>query len=159
MAIAASLLSLAGTAWSAGLGRLTVQSALGQPLAAEVEITALSREESATLNARLASPEAFKLAGLEYNPALASLRFAIDRRPDGRAVIRVSSTQPVNEPFIDMLVELTWASGRFVREYTFLLDPPELRANRQTVEGGAVQVNVGVAGAAPAPAAASSPAA
>ena len=156
MAIAASLLSLAGAAWSAGLGRITIQSALGQPLAAEVEITALNREEAASLNARLASPEAFKLAGLDYNPALANLRFAIDRRPDGRAVIRVSSTQPVNEPFIDMLVELTWASGRFVREYTFLLDPPELRANRQSVEGGAVQVNVGVAGAAatPTPAAA-----
>ena len=138
-ALAVALLACAGSAWSAGLGRLTVQSALGQPLRAEVEITSMSRDEAATINARLASPEAFRLAGLDYNAALANLRFAIDRRDNGTAVIRISSVQPINEPFIDMLVELSWASGRFVREYTFLLDPPELRSNRQSVEGGAVQ--------------------
>ena len=102
----------------------------------------MSRDEAATINARLASPEAFRLAGLDYNAALTNLRFAIDRRDNGTAVIRISSVQPINEPFIDMLVELSWASGRFVREYTFLLDPPELRASRNTVEGGAVQSSI-----------------
>jgi pilus assembly protein FimV len=154
-ALAVALLACAGSAWSAGLGRLTVQSALGQPLRAEVEITSMSRDEAATINARLASPEAFRLAGLDYNAALANLRFAIDRRDNGTAVIRISSVQPINEPFIDMLVELSWASGRFVREYTFLLDPPELRSNRQSVEGGAVQSSIVL----PSPAASSAPAA
>src|SRR5690606_38702784 len=84
------------TADAAGLGRLTVQSGLGQPLQAEVEITALGQEEIGSLSARLASPEAFRQAGLEYNPALSGLRFAIERRPNGGAVVRVTSSQPVN---------------------------------------------------------------
>lgn len=136
-AVALALAVGGSSAWGAGLGRLTIQSALGQPLRAEVEITSLSREEAATLNARLAAPEAFRQAGLEFNPALTSLRFAIERRQDGRPVVRITSTQPINEPFVDLLVELNWAAGRLVREYTFLLDPPELRiAGRDTVDGG-----------------------
>jgi pilus assembly protein FimV len=151
-AIALALLTGAGSAWSAGLGRLSVQSGLGQPLRAEVEITALSREEAASLNARLASPEAFRQAGLEFNAALSGLRFTVDRRPDGRSFVRISSAQPINEPFVDMLLELNWATGKFVREYTFLLDPPELRSTRESVEGGAGQATVvpPVAAAAPA---------
>lgn len=130
----------ANTAWSAGLGRLTVRSALGQPLRAEVEIASLTRDEAATISARLASPEAFRQAGLELTPAVAGLRFSIDRREDGRAVVLVSSSQPIGEPFLDLVIELSWANGRFVRGYTFLLDPPELRtARREVVEGAAVQ--------------------
>ena len=153
-AIALALLTGASSAWAAGLGRLSVQSGLGQPLRAEVEITALSREEAASLNARLASPEAFRQAGLEFNAALAGLRFTVDRRPDGRSFVRISSTQPINEPFVDMLLELNWATGKFVREYTFLLDPPELRSTRESVEGGAAQSTVVPPVAAAAPAAA-----
>jgi pilus assembly protein FimV len=125
----------AGQAGAAGLGRLSVQSGLGQPLRAEVEVTALGKDESGSLSARLAPVEAFKQAGLEYNSALSSLRFAIDRRPDGRAIVKITSAQPVNEPFVDLLVELNWASGKFVREYTFLLDPPELKIAREPVPG------------------------
>jgi pilus assembly protein FimV len=127
----------AGQAGAAGLGRLSVQSGLGQPLRAEVEVTALGKDESGSLSARLAPVEAFKQAGLEYNSALSSLRFAIDRRPDGRAIVKITSAQPVNEPFVDLLVELNWASGKFVREYTFLLDPPELKIAREPVPGNA----------------------
>ncbi len=139
---------------AAGLGRLTVQSALGQPLQAEVEITSLSPDESSSLSAKLATPEAFRQAGLEYNPALTGLNFRIDRRSDGRAVVRISSARPINEPFVDLLVELNWASGKFAREYTFLLDPPELQVGRaNTVEGtGAAPVAPQVAAASPAPA-------
>ncbi len=137
---AAITAALAGTlpaaADAAGLGRLTVQSALGQPLRAEVEITSVGSDELGSLSARLASPEAFRQAGLEFNPALTGLRFAIDRRSDRSAVVRISSGQPINEPFVDLMVELNWASGKFVREYTFLLDPPELRIGRESVAGG-----------------------
>lgn len=136
MAIAVAM-GLQAPAWGAGLGRLTVQSALGQPLVAEVEITSLSREELGSLSAGLAPAEAFLQAGLDFRPALSTLRFAIDRRPDDRAFVRITSTEPVNEPFVDLLVELNWAAGRFVREYTFLLDPPELRIGRNSVEGSA----------------------
>ncbi|MFO1195882.1 MAG: FimV/HubP family polar landmark protein [Burkholderiaceae bacterium] len=154
-AVSAAVLALgAGAAWSAGLGRLSIQSALGQPLRAEVEVTSVGRDEAASLSARLATPEAFRQAGLEFNSALAGLRFAVERRGDGRAIVRISSTQPINEPFVDLLLELNWATGKFVREYTFLLDPPELRNNREVVEGGnGQQVPVVPPVAAPAPAA------
>src|SRR6185295_2456306 len=111
---------------SAGLGRLSVNSAIGQPLNAEVEIVSLQSGEEDSLTARLASPEAFRQAGIELSSALVGVRFSIEKRGN-RPVIRLSTVQPVNEPFLDLLIELQWATGRLVREYTFLLDPPELR--------------------------------
>lgn len=125
---AAALLLLAPLlAHSAGLGRLAVTSALGQPLNAEIEIVSLQPGEEDSLTARLAAPEAFKQAGIEMSPALIGLRFAIERR-GGRPYIRLRSAQAINEPFLDVLIELQWSTGRLVREYTFLLDPPEYRA-------------------------------
>jgi len=128
-AAVASALVLSSAAHAAGLGKLTVLSALGQPLRAEIELTAVSSDEANGLVAKLASPEAFRTANIEFNPALLSLRFAVEQR-NGRQFIRVSSTQPLNEPFVDMLLELSWNNGRLVREYTFLLDPAELRATQ-----------------------------
>jgi pilus assembly protein FimV len=128
-AAVASALVLTSAAHAAGLGKLTVLSALGQPLRAEIELTAVTPEEAAGLAAKLASPEAFRNANIEFNPALLSLRFAVEQR-GGRQFIRVSSSQPLNEPFVDLLLELTWANGRLVREYTFLLDPAELRSTQ-----------------------------
>ncbi|WEF33390.1 FimV/HubP family polar landmark protein [Pseudoduganella chitinolytica] len=120
---------LSPAAYAAGLGKLTVLSALGQPLRAEIELTAVTPEEADDLTARLAPVEAFKAANIDFNPALLNLRFEIEQR-NGRQFIRVTSSQPVNEPFVDMLLELTWAKGRLVREYTFLLDPAEMRATQ-----------------------------
>ena len=112
--------------YAAGLGRLTVQSGLGEPLRAEVEITSLQRSEADSLTARLGSPEAFRAAGIEYSPTLVSLRVVLDRR-DGRPFLRLTSVRPIDDPFLDLIIELQWATGRLVREYTFLLDPPQYR--------------------------------
>ncbi|MDR3300688.1 MAG: hypothetical protein LBU43_12025 [Candidatus Accumulibacter sp.] len=109
------------------MGRLVVFSALGQPLRAEIEVTA-TRQELTDMKARLAPPEAFRQVGLDYATSLLSLRFSLDRRPNGQAVIKLSSERPINDPFLDMLLELNWATGRLVREFTFLLDPPEYTA-------------------------------
>src|SRR3989442_1256415 len=111
---------------AAGLGQLSVISPLGQPLNAEIEIVSLQPGEEEGLVARLASPDAFRAAGIDFNPALVTARFAIERR-GGRPLLRVRTTQPVNDPFLEILVELQWTSGRLVREYTVLLDPPEYR--------------------------------
>jgi pilus assembly protein FimV len=121
--VAAAVMLLPVLAHSAGLGRLSVQSYLGQPLRAEIEVVSVQPGEEASLEARLASGNAFAQAGIEFNPALSTTQFALDKR-DGRLIIRVSTRQPVNEPFVDLLVELRWSSGLFVREYTILLDPP-----------------------------------
>ncbi len=128
-AILATALALAApfAAHAAGLGRLHVLSPLGQPLNAEIEIVALRPGEEEGLTARVAGQEAFAAAGIEPGAVLNSMRFAIERS-GGRRILRVTTLQPVNEPFVELLVELQWATGRLVREYTFLLDPPEYKA-------------------------------
>jgi len=128
-AAVASAVLLSSVANAAGLGKLTVLSALGQPLRAEIELTAVSNEEAAGLVAKLASTDAYRAANVEFNPALLSLRFAVEQR-GGRQFVRITSPQPLNEPFVDLLLELSWNNGRLVREYTFLLDPAELRATQ-----------------------------
>ena len=152
--LATALAILPMGADAAGLGKITVLSALGQPLRAEVELTA-SREELNTITARLASHDAFKQAGIEFVPALAGVKLSIDKRPSGTSVIRMSSDRPVNEPFLDLLIELNWASGRLVREYTFLLDPaPDVLAPKpapQVTAPTAKSAAPAVAQAAPAP--------
>jgi len=128
VAILAGILGLAApfAAQAAGLGRLTVLSPLGSPLHAEIEIVSLQSGEEDGLSARLASADAYRQAGIEPSAALRTVRFAIVKR-DGRPVLRVTSTAAVNEPFMDLLVDLEWTGGRLTREYTVLLDPPELK--------------------------------
>ena len=124
LALLVALLPLAANA--AGLGRLNVLSALGQPFAAEVELVSVSKEDLATLTVQLATPDAYRQAKLQYGSALSSLRFTVETRAGERPYIKIVSSRPVNEPFLDLLLELNWASGRIVREYTALLDPPGL---------------------------------
>lgn len=153
----ASAVLLAASANAAGLGKLTVLSALGQPLRAEIELTAVSADEASALVAKLAPAEAFRSANIDFNPALMSLRFEVEPR-NGKQVIKVTSSQPINEPFVDMLLELNWTGGRMVREYTFLLDPPDLRATQAPQVTAPVDLGNRVAAAAPAPAATPAPA-
>lgn len=110
---------------AAGIGKLTVLSALGQPLRAEIELSA-TKDELSSLAARLASQDQFRQQGMDYTAAVSSLNLSIDKRANGQPYVRVSSDRPLNEPYLDILVELTWASGRLTREYTFLLDPIEM---------------------------------
>jgi pilus assembly protein FimV len=127
-AAAAALLGLCGTqAEALSLGRITVQSSLGEPLRAEIEVPEINAEEAASLKASVALPEVFRAAGLEYNPAMSNLQASLQRRTDGRAFIRLSSDRAINEPFVDMIIEANWATGRIVRDYTMLFDPPSLR--------------------------------
>ncbi len=136
--LAAAISALSLGAHAAGLGRITVLSGLGQPLRAEVEIAA-APEELQNMTARLASAEAFRQAGVDYAPSVNGLRMSIERRGNG-AVVKVSSDRPINEPFVDMLVELNWASGRLIREYTFLLDPPDTGTGRYAAPVAAPEV-------------------
>lgn len=127
-AAATALLALSTSgAMALSLGRITVQSALGEPLRAEIEVPDINAEEAASLRTAVALPEAFTSAGLEYNAALSSLQASLQRRADGRAYIRLTSERPINDPFVDMIIEASWSSGRIVRDYTMLFDPPSLR--------------------------------
>ena len=125
------------------LGRVTVQSALGEPLRAEIEIPDISAEELGSLKAAVAHPDAFRVAGLEYNPAMANVQITLQRRQDGRAFLRLSTARPVNDPFVDMILEASWSSGRIVRDYTMLFDPPSLRQPQAVVTVPQVSTNSG----------------
>lgn len=114
----------AGNAAALGLGRLTVQSALGESLRAEIDVTSLSPEEASNFQVRVANPNAYRAAGVDYNAVLPSTQVSLQRRADGRPFLRIVSDRAVQEPFVDVILEVSWATGRLVREYTLLLDPP-----------------------------------
>lgn len=116
-------LMLSTCVFALGMGGINVASGLGQTLKADIELVSVSKAEKTSLVARLASPDIYKGAGLEY-PYGNKLTFKIEHRASGDAYIQVSSAQPINDPFVSLLVELTWSSGKLLREYTFLLDPP-----------------------------------
>jgi len=119
--LAASLAALPLSLNAAGLGRINVLSALGQPLNAEIEVQAAAGEVS-SMTARMAPPDVFQQANVPFSPVISLIRVGVEQRGAG-AVIKLSSERPVSEPFVDMVVELNWANGKLIREYTFLLDP------------------------------------
>lgn len=108
---------------AAGLGKLTVSSYLGQPLNAEIALESVADKEIDTLAARLASPKIFQKTGINLAPYHATLAVVVEKRTDGHAYIRVTSSQAINEPFLKLLIELNSSSGRMLREYNVLLDP------------------------------------
>ena len=120
-----SALMSSSAVYAAGLGKLTVSSALGQVFKAEIDLVSVKKEEIPTLSVRLASPDAFREANIDFTSFLSSLKLSMDVRADGQPYVRVTSSQPVNDPFLSMLVELDSSSGRLTREYTVLLDPPD----------------------------------
>ncbi len=119
--LAASLAALPLSLNAAGLGRINVLSALGQPLNAEIEVQA-GAEEISSMTARMAPPDVFQQSSVPFAPVISLIRVGVEPRGSG-AVIKLSSERPVSEPFVDMVVELNWANGKLIREYTFLLDP------------------------------------
>ncbi len=123
----AAMCLVASNAWALGLGRLAVKSALGENLRAEIDVTSLTPEEASNLDIRIAPPESYRAAGVDYNAVLPGTRAVLQRYADGRPYLSVTSDRAVQEPFVDVILEITWSSGRLVREYTLLLDPPVTR--------------------------------
>ncbi|MGV1044808.1 type IV pilus assembly protein FimV [Limnohabitans sp.] len=104
------------------LGKFQVQSAMGEPLRAEVEVTQFTPDELRGLQAQLASPTSFRQAGMEYNPALNGIVTRIENHTDGRTFIILRGRTPVQDSFIDMILEAQWATGRTVKNYALLLN-------------------------------------
>ena len=113
-------------AWALGLGEIELNSALNQPLSAEIRLVSASAEEVDTLKVALASRETFDRYGLDRPAYLGDLTFSVGKDSRGRDIIKVETAQSLTEPFVTMLVEATWPRGRLLKEYTVLLDPPVL---------------------------------
>jgi pilus assembly protein FimV len=109
------------------LGEINVFSALGQPFRAEVDVTQLSAQEANGLKAAIASQAGYKSAGVEYNPVVANIRVSVQKRANGKTFLRLTSANPIYEPYLGIVVDTNWASGRVVRDFTVLLDPPETK--------------------------------
>lgn len=124
LGVLASALALPGAAYPLGLGRLTVQSSIGQPLSAQIALTSAAREELDSLTVKIADPSLYRQNNLTYNGVLSRARVTLERGSSGEPYLRITTQGAVNEPYLDLMVEANWASGRLVREYTFLLDPP-----------------------------------
>lgn len=124
LAIAAASALSSGMAHALGLGEVTLQSSLNQPLVAEIELLEVRDLTSDELMPKLASPEEFTKAGVDRQFFLSDLKFTPILKPNGKSVIRVTSSKAVREPYLNFLVEVLWPNGRLLREYTLLLDPP-----------------------------------
>lgn len=122
------ILMLPAAIYAAGLGKLTLNSALGQPLNAEIDIVTASSDEVPTLKASIATREAFAQAGISYESVLSTVRVSVESRINGNPYVKLTSPQAVNDPFLMVLIELSWSSGKILREYTVLLDPVESTA-------------------------------
>ncbi|MFN2337672.1 MAG: FimV family protein, partial [Gammaproteobacteria bacterium] len=114
----------AQSALALGLGDIELKSALNQPLRAEVQLLSVTERELQELRVALASAEVFQQAGIDRPAFLSHIRFEPVRKPDGSAVIQLTSREAVREPFLDFMLEVVWANGKLVRAYTVLVDPP-----------------------------------
>ena len=113
-------------AQAVGLGAIEVKSKLDQPFVAEIPLTINSPDEAEGLVVRLASPEAYERVGMDPNVLSANLQFTVGRNARGEPVVRVSTPQRMNDPYVGFLLEADWGKGKMVREYTALLDPPHM---------------------------------
>ena len=120
----ALLLMLPSAAFALGLGDIRLLSPLNAPLDAEIEVVDATPEDLQTLQAQIASRDTFARHGLEWPVFLSSVQVKTNRTNDGHALIKLKSTDAITEPFVTLLIEVNWARGRLVREYTMLLDPP-----------------------------------
>lgn len=145
----------ANDASALALGRVTVQSALGEPLRAEIDLPQINAAEAESLRAAPATPEVFRSQGLEFSPSVNNMQVQLQRRADGTMYLRLTSSRPINDPFVDLVIDATWSSGHIVRSYTMLFDPPALRRPPAAVTASPQMA----APAAPAPAARALPAA
>ncbi len=122
LAVAGAVASM--QAQAVGLGAIEVRSKLDQPFVAEIPLTLNDPSEAGDLVVRLASPEAFARVGMDPNQLSANLQFSVGKNARGESVVRVTTPQRMNDPYVTFLLEADWGKGKMVREYTALLDPP-----------------------------------
>ena len=123
-------------AYGLGLGDIEQSSALNEPFDARIQIRGATANDFDSLSIRLAGPEQFERAGVLRAAVLLQLKFEITQTSSGADYVQISSQQPIREPFLDFLLELNWANGRMVREYTVLLDPPLYDRNKRVAPMG-----------------------
>jgi len=118
------VLLLSSEVWAIGLGDIRLDSALNQPLQAEIELLSATPDELAALEIAMASGDTFARYGIDRPHYLQDVEFKVIGNSPNGPIVQLRSRSPITEPFLTFLVEATWPSGRLLREYTVLLDPP-----------------------------------
>lgn len=153
--LALALMALPLAANALGLGEIKLNSALNQPLSADIAVVSAAPDEISSLHVKLASAAQFQQAGIPMSNALSQLQFKVVPGTNGTASIHVSSSQPFREPFLDVLLDVTWDNGELIREYTVFLNPPNFESTTQAAPtpaaATAAPVSAAPATAAPAP--------
>lgn len=122
--IAAVSLLMPVSAYPLGIGDIKLHSALNQKLDAEIALLVSKDEKASDITVRLASPDKFQEAGVPWSYFLSNIKFKAVTRADGSTVVKLTSKEALREPFLDFLIEVTWAKGNLYREFTVLVDPP-----------------------------------
>ena len=130
LAMAAASALSSGMANALGLGELTLKSAQNQPLDAEIELLDVRDLTAAEVAPSLAPPEDFSKAGVAFPTYLEDLTFTPVINPNGKSVLRVTSSQPLPEPVVKFLVQVMWPQGRLLRDYSVLLDQAKAQGDK-----------------------------
>ena len=115
------------SAQALSLGRLQVQSALGEPLRAELELRDVSVADANSFRVAVAPAATFRAMGIDYQPALSEIAFNLQLLPEGRAVLKINGGRPVTVNFLDLVLDISWASGRITRDFTLLIMPSSMQ--------------------------------
>jgi len=124
VATALFFITVSSNVHALGLGALDMHSALNQPMNAVIDLTSTSGTDLSKIKVSLASQQAHDRTGLSRARFLADFKFSVEEDSRGSAFIRVTSSDAIHEPFVEFLLEVAWPSGRLLREYTVLVDPP-----------------------------------
>jgi len=131
--LALLLLSLSYRLYALGLGEIEMQSALNQPMSADISLISTTGVDLSGVKISLASRAAHEYLGLSRAKILSDFSFAITEDSRGTPIIHISSTELVQEPYLEFLLEMLWQNGKMVREYTVLVDPPVTMQARPAV--------------------------
>ena len=124
MALLAFCIVLPMHASALGLGEIEVDSALNERLSGRIELIDAARFQASEVFVSMASRDDFERVGVERFFYLTNIKFEVEIASNGQAHVKVSSTQPVSEPYLNFIVEVLWPNGRLLKEFTVLLDPP-----------------------------------
>lgn len=130
LAMAAASALSSGMANALGLGELTLKSAQNQPLDAEIELLDVRDLKATEVAPSLAPPEEFSKAGVAFPTYLEDLTFTPVINPNGKSVLRVTSSQPLPGPVVKFLVQVMWPQGRLLRDYSVLLDQAKAQGEK-----------------------------
>lgn len=133
----AALFAMPISLYGLGLGEMTVKSSLDQPFVAEIELIDATSALVPGIRASIAEPQNFHQIGMQISPALSLLRFKIEPNKRGKYVIKVHSVTRMTEPYIELVVDLTWPKGQLYKAYTILLDPPGYQLDNMSVQNSA----------------------